>query len=105
MNYITPLELKGKLDAKSDLVLLDIREAYELDICQIGGLHIPMGDVSDRVSEINSDFEVAVLCRSGKRAEAIANYLETEAGMNNVTIVQGGILAWIDTVDSSLEAY
>ena len=102
---MTPVELNDKINAKSDLVLLDIRESYELDICQIGGLHIPMGDISSRVSEINADFEVAVLCRSGKRAEAVANYLETEAEMKKVTIVSGGILAWIDTVDSSLEAY
>ncbi|MFT6501904.1 MAG: adenylyltransferase/sulfurtransferase [Crocinitomicaceae bacterium] len=105
MNYMTPAELSEKLNANNDLVLLDIRESYELEICQIGGLHIPMGDISTRVNEINSDFEVAVLCRSGKRAEAVANFLEAEAGMKKVTIVAGGILAWINTVDSSLEAY
>lgn len=105
MNYITPIELKQKLDAGSDLTLLDIRENYELEICQIGGLHIPMGEVENRVGEINANSEVLVLCRSGKRAEAVANFLSTEGGMDNVAIVAGGILEWIETVDSSLEAY
>lgn len=104
MNYITPVELKEKLNAKSDIVLLDIREAYELDICNIGGLHIPMAEVATRVNEIEGDSLVAVLCRSGKRAEAVANYLAVEAG-REVAIVKGGILAWIETVDDSLETY
>jgi len=104
MNYITPVELNEKLNANSDLVLLDIREAYELDICNIGGLHIPMAEVSNRVNEIDENNLVAVLCRSGKRAEAVANYLSIEGGMD-VTIVKGGILEWIKTVDDSLEAY
>jgi rhodanese-related sulfurtransferase len=105
MNYITPIELKQKMDTGSDLTLLDVREDYEREICQIGGLHIPMGEVANRLSEINADSEVIVLCRSGKRAEAVANYLVAEAEMKNVTIVEGGILGWIDTVDNSLEAY
>lgn len=105
MNYIKPIELKQKLDNGTDLTLLDVREDYEREICQIGGLHIPMGEVANRLNEINGNSEIVVLCRSGKRAEAVGNYLNTEAGMNNVSIVEGGILAWIESVDSSLEVY
>ena len=104
MNYITPVELKEKLNSNSDLILLDIREAYELEICNIGGLHMPMADVASRVDELKDDTLIAVLCRSGKRAEAVANFLSAEAG-KNVVIVEGGILGWIATVDNSLEAY
>ena len=75
-----------------------------MDICNIGGLHIPMGEVVSRVEELEGNSLIAVLCRSGKRAEVVANYLLTEAG-KNVAIVKGGILEWIETVDNSLEAY
>ena len=105
MDYITPIELNEKLTSKSNLTVLDIRESYELEICTIGGLHIPMGEVATRVGEIEPDSLVAVLCRSGKRAEAVANYLKAEAGLKDVAIVKGGILEWIETVDNSLEAY
>ncbi len=104
MKYITPLEYK-ELQNSNDSVLLDIREPYELDICSMGGLHIPMADVAARASEIDKSKEVIVLCRSGRRAESVANLLETDLEFPNVSILKGGILAWIDQVDASLESY
>lgn len=104
MKYITPLEYKERQD-KNDAVLLDVREPYELEICAIGGLHIPMGEVASRANEIDKSKEVIVLCRSGKRAESVANMLSTDLDFPNVSIFKGGILAWIDQVDNSLEAY
>lgn len=104
MKYITPLEYKERQN-NNDAVLLDIREPYELDICSMGGLHIPMAEVASRANEIDQSKEVIVLCRSGRRAESVANLLETDMEFPNVSIFEGGILAWIDQVDSSLEAY
>ncbi len=104
MKYITPIEYKERQN-NNDAVLLDIREAYELEICTMGGLHIPMADVAARANEIDSSKEVIVLCRSGRRAESVANLLATDLNFPNVSIFKGGILAWIDQVDSSLETY
>lgn len=104
MKHMTPGEYKSRLNDES-LLLLDIREPYEIEICHIGGLQIPMGSVSERISEIDRDKEVVVLCRSGKRAVAVANLLETEFAFPKITILEGGILAWIEQVDNSLEAY
>lgn len=104
MKYITPLEYKERQN-NNDAVLLDIREAYELEICSMGGLHIPMADVMARANEIDNSKEVIVLCRSGRRAIAVANLLETDLNFPNVSIFEGGILAWIDQVDASLETY
>ena len=104
MKYVTPTEYKDRQN-NNDSVLLDIREQYELDICSMGGLHIPMGEVANRISEIDNSKEVIVLCRSGRRAESVANLLEREHKFPNVSIFEGGILAWIDQVDSSLESY
>lgn len=104
MKYVTPLEYKDRQN-NNDAVLLDIRESYELDICSMGGLHIPMADVANRVNEIDKNKEVIVLCRSGRRAESVANLLETDFSFPNVSIFKGGILAWIDQVDNSLESY
>ena len=42
MQNISALELKAKLDNKEDFQLIDVREAYELEIATIGGEHIPM---------------------------------------------------------------
>lgn len=104
MKYVTPKEFEARQNS-SDAVLLDIREEYELEICSMGGLHIPMGEVAERINEIDKSKEVIVLCRSGKRAESVANMLEADFEFPNVSIFEGGILAWIDQVDNSLEAY
>lgn len=104
MKYITPQAFKERQN-DDDVILLDVRELYELEICTIGGMHIPMGDVAARANEIDASKEVIVMCRSGKRAESVANLLEMDMGFSNVTILEGGILAWIDQVDSTLEAY
>ena len=104
MKYITAVQYKERVNDEN-AILLDIREPYEIEICSIGGLQIPMGEVSARIDEIDKNKEVIVLCRSGKRAEAVANLLESDFSFPNITIFQGGILAWIDQVDNSLEAY
>jgi adenylyltransferase/sulfurtransferase len=104
MKYVTPKEYKERQN-NNDAILLDIREPYELEICAMGGLHIPMADVANRIDEIDREKEIIVLCRSGRRAESVANLLEADFDFPNVSIFQGGILAWIDQVDNSLESY
>ncbi|MDX2359826.1 MAG: rhodanese-like domain-containing protein [Crocinitomicaceae bacterium] len=105
MKYITSTELKKKIDAGESVSVIDIRESYELDICKIDAIHIPMGEVSERVNEISKEVPAVILCRSGKRAIPVANLLSTEFGHTDVAILEGGILAWIEEVDSQLEAY
>lgn len=87
------------------MTILDVRERYEFDICSIEAIQIPMGEIVDRLSEIPRDKKIAVLCRSGKRAEAVANLLITEHNFNDVVVVEGGILAWIDKYGTHQETY
>ena len=104
MQYIDPKELKSLLDSR-EAMLLDIRDPYEYAICSIGGTQIPMAEVVSRVDELPTDTTVVVMCRSGKRAEAMANVLITEHSRSNVAVLEGGILGWIESVDNTLEAY
>ena len=105
MHYITALELKNKQQSGESLTLLDVREDYEREICEIGGLHIPMGEVVARINEVPKDCLIVVMCRSGKRAESVANLLISDLNYSNVVILEGGILAWIEQVDNQLETY
>jgi rhodanese-related sulfurtransferase len=59
MRYISVVDAHAKIQ-KNELVLLDIREAYEYDICSIEAIQIPMAEVAARVNEIPTDIEVAV---------------------------------------------
>lgn len=105
MQYISVRELEEKQKSNESFTLLDVREEYECDICSIGGLQIPMGEVLDRSNEIPRDKSVVVLCRSGKRAESVANLLINDLNYTDVQIVEGGILAWIEQIDNKLESY
>ena len=96
MNHIDVVKLKGMLDAGEPVQIIDIRELYELETeGEIGGVHIPMGELMDRLSELKTDVPVVFHCRSGKRSENILNFLK----MNNLYLdnyhnLTGGINAW-----------
>ena len=104
MKEITVQELKQMLDSKSDFQLIDVREPYELEIASIGGDPIPMGEVMNKLDKINRSKPVVIYCRSGKRSGVITNALEAQ-GFSNVHNLQGGILAWSDQIDSSIQKY
>jgi adenylyltransferase/sulfurtransferase len=101
---ITPRELKARLDRGDDLFILDVREPHEYQICDLGGHLIPLGDLSKRVSELDSSREIVAHCRSGKRSSEAAEFLRG-AGFRKVLNLKGGILAWSDEVDPSVPKY
>ena len=103
MRIISALELNEAIHKGENYHIIDIREPYEYSACNIGSAHIPMGELCDRLSEIPADKDVVIMCRSGKRAEAMANLLSTDFEMNNIWILEGGILAWKEQVDQTLE--
>ncbi len=101
---MTVKELKRRMDAGEDVQLIDVREPYEYQIAQIGGKLIPQNDVPQRLSEIDREREVVVHCRSGARSQRIAELLK-QSGYPNVVNVAGGILAWADEIDPSVQKY
>ena len=106
MNFISAIATKEKLD-HNRLALIDIREPYEREICHIhNSIHIPMGEVEKIKKEVQkSELETVFICKSGKRAEATANLVEKELNINNINILEGGIISWIENIDQTLEIY
>jgi sulfur-carrier protein adenylyltransferase/sulfurtransferase len=101
---LTVKELKARRDAGDDIFLLDVREPYEVQIAQIGGTVIPQNDVPNRLAEIPRDREIVVHCRSGARSQRIAEFLK-QSGYTQVVNLAGGILAWSDEIDPSVQKY
>ena len=105
---ISVRELKTRLDKKEinndNFLLLDVREPYEFQIAQIGGKLIPQNDVPHRLSELNPEQEILVHCRSGARSQKIAELLKAN-GFQKVSNVAGGILAWSDEIDPTVQKY
>jgi len=97
-------ELKRRLDAGDDLFVLDVREPHEYQICNIGGHLIPLGDLPNRVSELDSSREIVAHCRSGVRSGKAVAFLQ-QAGFRKVHNLAGGILAWADKIDPKMPKY
>ncbi|HEY0029996.1 MAG TPA: rhodanese-like domain-containing protein [Bacteroidia bacterium] len=104
MKEITVSELKKLKDSKADFQLIDVREEHELEICQIGGEHIAMGEVMDNLDKISKTKQVVIHCRSGARSGAICQALES-TGYSNVYNLKGGIIAWSTEIDPSVTKY
>ena len=101
---ISVKDLKARRDSGEDVFLLDVREPYEYQIAQIGGTLIPQNDVPNRLAEIPRDREIIVQCRSGARSQRIAEFLK-QSGYTQVANLAGGILAWSDEIDPSVQKY
>jgi rhodanese-related sulfurtransferase len=92
---ITVTELKERLDKGEDLNFLDVREEYEYEEENLGAKLIPLGELPDRIEELEAwkNSEVIVHCRSGARSARAKSFMESQ-GFTNVRNVLGGILAY-----------
>ena len=98
VEIITPEELKQRLDSKKAPVLLDVREEQELtdELGHLPGIiHIPIGSLSNRVSEMEEHKEkgIVTICRAGVRASKAAKIL-MKAGFKHVRVLEGGMNAY-----------
>jgi rhodanese-related sulfurtransferase len=104
MKEISVQELKEKQDKGEDFQLIDVREDFEYEMSNLGGLSIPLGGILIESEKIDKDKPVVVMCRSGKRSAAAIMQLEQQ-GFTNLYNLQGGILAWADQIDPTINVY
>jgi sulfur-carrier protein adenylyltransferase/sulfurtransferase len=97
-------ELKRRFDAGEKVFVLDVREPHEYQICNISGHLIPLGDLPQRMSELDSSREIVVHCKSGVRSAKAVAQLQ-QAGFRKATNLKGGILAWADRIDPKVPKY
>jgi rhodanese-related sulfurtransferase len=103
--HISPTELHQDLRRGRALVILDVREPEEVAIARFpNAQHIPMGDVPERVHELDPDAEIVVVCHHGVRSAHVAAFL-AERGFGHILNLTGGIDAWSRTVDPTVPRY
>ena len=103
---ITVEQLKARMDAGTAPFILDVREAHEYAIVDIGAPLIPVGDLAQNLHRLTfpKTTEIVVHCKSGARSQRAALILK-ENGYTNVSNLAGGILAWAERIDKSLPKY
>jgi len=98
-------ELQRLKNEGTDFQLIDIREKEELDICQINGLNIPLGEIDIRTKELAKDKPVILHCKSGQRSAMATLFLQQQYSYENIYNLKGGILEYIKEIDPSLTSY
>jgi molybdopterin/thiamine biosynthesis adenylyltransferase/rhodanese-related sulfurtransferase len=97
-------ELKRRLDAGDDIYVLDVREPHEYQIANIGGHLIPLGDLPNRVNELDTSREIVAHCKMGGRSAKAVTFLR-QAGFKKVHNLAGGITAWAERIDPKMPKY
>jgi adenylyltransferase/sulfurtransferase len=105
MKEVTVEELKKWMDAGEDFQLIDVREAYEIEICNINGECIPLNEIPHSIDKISRDKKVIIHCRSGSRSANTVRWLEKNHQFDNLYNLKGGILAWADQMDPNMTKY
>lgn len=102
MQTITVEELKELKDSGADFTLIDVREEHEYEAANLDGILIPLGSILDHLDQIPREGDVIMQCRSGGRSGNAIKILEQREGYDNLKNLEGGILAWKDRIDPSL---
>jgi sulfur dioxygenase len=94
---ITEVEPEWVIQNQPSVLILDVREAEEIEKDALDGVNsalaIPLSQLRERVSEVPKDKPVVTLCRSGKRSAIALNMLK-DAGHTQVANIRGGMLLW-----------
>jgi len=106
MEEITSTELKQRLDKGEDIQIIDVREDNEVALARIpNSVHIPLGQVLNRMDEIDPDRETVVHCKMGGRSARAIDALQRSGFKGKLVNLKGGIIGWSNEVDSSVPEY
>ena len=105
MQSITAEQLSTLLDNGDKVVLLDVRDPWEFEICRLSGsLNIPMNEIAGKTQELDPDTRTIVICHFGMRSMEVGNFLES-SGFKDIVNLEGGLDAWAEQVDQDMPRY
>ena len=94
---VSASQLKEWVEAGKDVLLVDIREPYEVAQGFVSGaLLLPMNSVPGRLDALPQDKVIVLYCAAGVRSFGVAHYLR-EQGYPEAWSLVGGIGAWLET--------
>lgn len=93
-NIINNKDIEKKLEGNENIVIIDVREAAEYAFNHVpNAISIPLGELEERLTTLNKEDEIFVVCRTGSRSDLAAQKL-TEKGFTNVFNVVPGMSEW-----------
>jgi rhodanese-related sulfurtransferase len=102
---LTPADLKQRLDRAEKLLLIDVREPWEYEVCRIAGAKlIPMGTIPANLQSLDTDDDVICYCHHGMRSLDVAVWLRKQ-GVAGAKSLAGGIERWSLEIDPQVPRY
>jgi rhodanese-related sulfurtransferase len=102
---ITPAEAKQQLERGRGVLLVDVREPWEFEICRIAGAKlIPMGTIPANLQALDTDDDVICYCHHGMRSLDVAVWLRGQ-GVERAKSLAGGIDRWSAEIDPTIPRY
>ena len=102
---MTVTELKQWMDEGRQVTLIDVRNPPEWEVCRIEGAKlIPMGEIQNRLGELNPEDVIVAHCHHGARSAQVVHFLR-QKGFSRAINLAGGIEAWSLEVDPSVPRY
>jgi len=102
---VMPRELDVEIRSGKKVLLLDVREPHEYEIVHLKDSRlIPLGQLPERVSELDTADEIVVYCHTGQRSARATSFLRA-LGYKKVRNLEGGVEGWSLDVDQSLPRY
>jgi rhodanese-related sulfurtransferase len=91
--------------AASPPIVLDVREPWEFEHARLlESVHIPLGQITSRIEELDDDRQIICLCHHGVRSAQVVRFLQSR-GFTEVYNLSGGIDAWSREVDPTVPIY
>ena len=103
---ISATDLKQRMDAGDNIQLIDVREPQEWAFAKIEGAKlIPLGEIMNRMGEIDQNRETVLHCKMGMRSARAVEALQRAGFKGDLKNLKGGITAWSNEVDPKVPKY
>jgi len=95
---ITAKELKRKIDNNESIQIIDVREDYEFEDFNIGGINIPLDQVFSSLEKIDKINPVIFCCSTGKKSAAILHSIKRKLDLKNVYSLENGVNSFLEII-------
>jgi adenylyltransferase/sulfurtransferase len=102
VNELEPHELQKMIEEGADIQLIDVREKYEYDLGNIGGISMPLSDFENQMLRLKSNSRIVFYCRKGERSKKAISMALKSFPMQNLYHLKGGILEWKKQINPEL---